>query len=271
MPTVAKLPPDWTLPVAPTPVPGESWRSFLRRSATLNDTTAGKLVEACGITADDVANQAQRRAAAQLVGLDELQVRAMTLNSWAGIAFSEEPRPTPNRQGPAWTWLAPTFGCAACATHGVELLEWRLPWITACSVHNTLLGSGIEPSLATREVLQLDAQHRSVLRSRIASEYFAIWRDAVRLAVGLRRCPPTRSSAAASERAMLLSVAAPLASAKSAEARESLLSAWCAEAGVRIVWDGLRRQLGSRAMLNSVDGLAARAWFKRREPAGVGC
>lgn len=111
---MAKLPPDWTLPVAPTPVPGESWRSFLRRSATLNDTTAGKLVEACGITADDVANQAQRRAAAQLVGLDELQVRAMTLNSWAGIAFSEEPRPTPNRQGPAWTWLAPTFGCAAC-------------------------------------------------------------------------------------------------------------------------------------------------------------
>ena len=56
---------------------------------------------------------------------------------------------------------------------------------------------------------------------------------------------------------MLLSVAAPLASAKSAEARESLLSAWCAEAGVRIVWDGLRRQLGSRALLNSVDGLAA--------------
>lgn len=178
MPTVAKLPPDWTLPVAPTPVPGQSWRSFLRRSAPPHAKPTGTRVD---------------------LARANLRVRSLC-NSWGRT-----------------TRVAPAMD------H--RLLRPQHPsrlWDRA--------QSGYERGSAAR------CPHRSVLRSRIASEHFAIWRDAVRLAVGLRRCPPTRSSAAASERAMLLSVAAPLASAKSAEARESLLSAWCAEAGVRIVW-----------------------------------
>lgn len=271
MPKEAKTPPGWTLPVTPIPARGESWRSFLRRVAALNDTTVSRLVEACGLVDDDILSPAQRCHAAHLACLDDDEVRAMTLNAWTGTALPVEPSATSNRQGPAWTWLAPTFRCTACLKQGVELLEWRLPWITTCELHQAYLSSGGRAVPALAEDLGIGALHRSRLRSGQADGHFDTWRDAVRLAIGLRRCPPMRCNSLAADRALLMAVAAPLATADSAEERADVLAAWCAAAGVRMVWDSLRHRLRSRALIDAADALAARAWIRRRVPvAAVG-
>lgn len=269
MPKAAEALPGWTMPVTPMPISGESWRSFLRRAAALNDTTVSRLVEACGITDDDILNPAQRRSAAQLVGLDEADIREMTLNAWTGSAFASEPRSTANRQGPAWTWLAPTFHCTACLGEGVELLEWRLPWITTCVTHETYLTCRARVEQALAEDLERDARHLDNLGVGRVDGYFDIWRDAVRLVIGLRRYKPTRSDAPASDRARVMSIAAPLATAESAEERASVLADWCQRAGVRVVWDALSNQLCSRPVIDATDALAAREWFRRRALAGV--
>lgn len=269
MPEPAKVPAGWTMPVTAIPISGESWRSFLRRSATLNDTTVGKLVDASALVDDDVLNPAQRRAAARLVGLDEDAIRAMTLNAWAGTAFPFQPYPTRNHQGPSWTWLGPTFHCNACLKDGLELLEWRLPWITACATHETYLTCGGRAEPALPEDLDLDALHRRSLRSGRPDGHFDIWRDAVRLAIGLRRCPRTRSNAPAPTRAHLFAVAEQLARADSAQARTCVLAEWCGAAGVRVIWDHVRQQLRSRIMIDAADALEVRVWIKRRALAGV--
>lgn len=269
MPRAVEVPPGWVLPVTPIPISGESWRSFLRRSATLNDTTVGKLVDACGIVDDDILSQDQRRKAARLAGLQEREVRAMTLNSWTGIALPAEPQPTPNRQGPAWTWLAPTFHCTTCIANGVEMLEWRLPWVTTCAIHGRYLSGSSSREQDLPEDLELDTQHRRRLGIGSAGDHFAIWRDAVRLAIGLRRTRLTRSDAPASHRAQLMSIAAPLAMAESADQRAKVLSDWCQNAGVHIVWGALYAQLRSRPIIDAADTLAARRWFKRRALTGA--
>lgn len=266
MPAFHRLPPHWSLPVAPEPVIGESWMSLLRRAADINDTTVGKLCAATGVVNDDVLTPPQQAAAASLVSLPEDQIQALTLNRWAGIAFSKSLRSTPNGQGPSWTWTAPRSHCQQCIANGVARLAWRLPWITVCLVHKQFLRTQEEiPPKPEPEDLALTGLFIETLGTERTRQHFDVWRDATRLAIGLRRVQTsTRATDPAPIRSKTLQAAAPLALASSPGKRAEVLAAWCEDLHVPQLWDNLRRMVQSRPLIDAADTVAATVWYRSR-------
>lgn len=242
--------------------------SLLRRAADMNDTTVGKLCAATGVVNDDVLTPPQQAAAASLVSRKEEQIQALILNRWAGIAFGESPRSTPNRQGPSWTWTAPRSHCQQCVASGVARLEWRLPWITACLFHQQFLRAHEEmPPKPEPEDLALTGLFIEALRTERTRQHFDVWRDATRLAIAFRRVrTSTRATDPAPIRSKMLQTAAPLALASSPGERAEVLAVWCADLHVPQLWDNLRRLIKSRPLIDAADTIAATVWYRSRVP-----
>lgn len=144
----------WALPVVPDPAPGESWSSYFTRTAALNDTTVCILENATGIRAEDTLSPHDIPAAAALVNLEPSQVHVMTLERWTGIAYRESPHLTRTSKAHRWTWNKTRYACPSCQHTGVTLLEWRLPWITTCPLHERYLTTSPAASPMTQAITQ---------------------------------------------------------------------------------------------------------------------
>lgn len=261
----SNLPSGWSLPCRVSPSPGESWTSLLRRNAALLDITVSKLADATGLVNEDALSPAQQRAAASLLGLQASDIHELTLNKWAGVAYSNQPIPARNRPGSAWTWLPPRFECPHCAESGIAHLEWRLSWITTCLAHKVFLHPRSTPSHeeAPPEDLAITKLH-SVALANCDTSHFKRWRDSIRISGGLRHGPRSRGIEPPKQRAEALRTAAPLAMASTPEERCEILATWCTAMGIRELWNALRSSLQSREMIDAADALAARQWIKRR-------
>ena len=265
MPATHSLPPDWTAPLVPHPVAGESWSSFLQRLAQLNAVNLDRLCSDIWVPNDDILTPDQMDKAVSLTRLGPGDVLALTLNKWAGGALPGHLRQTTTGQGPPWTWTGRRTQCSHCTVNGDQLLIWRLPWITACTTHSCYLTTGdLESQPAAPEHLRRNHYFQRQI-GQANPRNFAIWRDAVTLTVGLRRVRGTvLSTADARQRASVLEAAAPLATAPTPEKTMDVLESWCAQQNVPYLWDALRSKLHSRPIIDAADALAARAWYRRR-------
>lgn len=251
----------WALPVVPDPAPGESWSSYFTRTAALNDTTVCILENATGIRAEDTLSPHDIPAAAALVNLEPSQVHVMTLERWTGIAYRESPHLTRTSNAHRWTWNKTHYACPSCQHTGVTLLEWRLPWITTCPLHERYLTTSPAASPMTQAITQT-LLFRDALQ-RETCDFFDVWRDAIRLAQHLRRMPQrTKPTDSPQARAEALFAATPLAAARHPEDRAALLGSWLNELRLTQLSDSVRRQLRSRLIIDAVDAVAA-GWYRR--------
>lgn len=161
------------LPLRISPGPGEMWQSYLTRVAREHGSTLFGVADHIGIRERShwppfhgiVLSEDQLSRAAEALNIDTIAVRSMQLAHYDQRAFdltgltarTGRDRLAAVRQvaSQGWIHLAGTRYCPAClATDGQWRLEWRIPWITTCTIHRTWLiatcpGCGGTPGLYT--------------------------------------------------------------------------------------------------------------------------
>lgn len=145
------------LPLRVAPHPDEAWHGYLARTAAQYDATVATLADRIRLRRDGrwpgyhgVLLDAQTASVtSEQLNLDATQVMQMQLSSLDQSAFDLSGLGVPQRHRLAatqrvtnqgWVFLAGGRYCPACLrTDGVWRLEWRIPWITACTQHGCWL------------------------------------------------------------------------------------------------------------------------------------
>lgn len=145
------------LPLRVAPHPNEAWHGYLTRTAAQYDATVARLADHIRLRRDGrwpgyhgVLLDAQTASAtAEELNLEATQVLRMQLASLDQSAFDLTGLDIPQRHQMAatqrvtnqgWVFLAGGRYCATCLrTDGVWRLEWRIPWITTCTLHGCWL------------------------------------------------------------------------------------------------------------------------------------
>jgi hypothetical protein len=170
----------------PAPVPGETFPSWVDRIAAANSMPVTSLLHAAGITQNDTnkglptgygyqLTDQQTENLSYVTGTHPETIKAMLTSSWIGTkakaVTSKEGNETDNaRQFTLRNWFYGNGShyCPAClkANKNAWLLNWKLPFVFACTEHETLLHStcpacnqralqnrhtnGLKPEYATR-------------------------------------------------------------------------------------------------------------------------
>lgn len=145
------------LPLRVTPQPGEAWHGYLTRTAAHYDSTVAVLADRIGLRRKGrwpgyhgvLLDAHTGSTTAEELNLGATQVQQMQLASLDQSAFDLSGLDTAQRfrmaatqrvTNQAWVFLSGGRYCPACLrADGVWRLEWRIPWITTCPLHNRWL------------------------------------------------------------------------------------------------------------------------------------
>lgn len=140
--------PAGRLPIALAPLPGEALESYLGAYARRLHTSTDVLLEHAGLSRAVPGQMALRLTEAEAAaleaatGVDELRLRAMTLEPYDGLAVTIRNGRRRLGRAPAWRFSGSRSrfcpGCLADAG-GRGPVTWRLPWAFACLIHQVLL------------------------------------------------------------------------------------------------------------------------------------
>jgi hypothetical protein len=143
------------LPITIDPAAGESWDSYLTRTAAANQSTVVDLADRIGLRPDRhwpafhgvIIGPARGAAAATALDIDEQTIDRMQLAAFDQVAIDLRDLAaiwtlTAARSASRRAWVRYTGSryCPDClAADGTWKLTWRLPWTTCCPTHRIVL------------------------------------------------------------------------------------------------------------------------------------
>lgn len=149
----------FTYPVAPQPVPGETFGSWVRRLAAANLTPLMHVLHHLGLidrahhTAKPTAyglhlTDDQLATIEHMTGIDSDRIKATLFSTWIGGPAKPVSLDEANLSESArrfgqnnWLYVNHSHYCPQCLeeTGGAWQLAWRLPWVFACLAHGRFL------------------------------------------------------------------------------------------------------------------------------------
>lgn len=244
------------LPLRVAPHPDEAWHGYLTRTAAHYDATVSTLADRVGLRCGGrwpgyhgVLLDAQTASAtAEVLNLEAAQVLQMQLASLDQSAFDlsglevlqrHRMAATQRVTNQGWVFLAGGRYCPACLrTDGVWRLEWRIPWITTCTLHGCWLEHQCprcERVIGRYNGLNATAPSRTETRigSRFCDLPLGSGTCGADLAEGdVRHCPPDASASTRNFRTTIASQTGVVAGRRQSSLQT--LRAWQAAIGISI-------------------------------------